>query len=391
MHRTIAVKARLSPYTHRRLNLALEQSRSIHNWCMMEKDYLYSLSGHDLSAFDLGKKFTKIRRSNAAFQFLRRAVQNAVIHRVDRTFKWFFKHGGRPRYKSYQRYRTIEIDDPTVCRQMFNGKSVRVKGIGTFRLTHRDRLPENKELKAIRITRKPRGVYVQLVYKLPDVPFKTVTNLVGIDLGISNRVMLSDGTFVERRITDDAEQRRIQRSIARKIKGSSSRRRAVHALRRLKQKEYDANKGWVQRTASQIIKRFDGVAIEDLQVSNMLRHPTLAKSISEQTWSTFTSTLGHIAENAGVRVVKVDPRNTSQLCSNCGVIVKKDLSVRVHSCECGLTIDRDLNAAINVRRKGFPSLATAGIFAVAPVAGRTSDSLGLLGAEKQCARFASST
>jgi putative transposase len=86
----------------------------------------------------------------------------------------------------------------------------------------------------------------------------------------------------------------------------------------------------------------------------MVRHPTLARSISDASWSRFVSMLGYKAEKAGSYLIRVDPRNTSQRCSGCGELVPKSLAVRTHACpSCGLVIDRDYNASLNILRAGI--------------------------------------
>ena len=94
--------------------------------------------------------------------------------------------------------------------------------------------------------------------------------------------------------------------------------------------------------------------MEDLKVSNMIRHRTLARSIADASWSRFVSMLEYKAEKAGAHLVRVDPRNTSQKCSGCGELVPKSLAVRTHACpSCGLVIDRDHNASLNILRAGI--------------------------------------
>ena len=86
----------------------------------------------------------------------------------------------------------------------------------------------------------------------------------------------------------------------------------------------------------------------------MVRHPTLARSIADASWSRFVSMLEYKAEKAGAHLVRVDPRNTSQKCSGCGELVLKSLAVRTHSCpSCALVIDRDHNASLNILRAGI--------------------------------------
>jgi IS605 OrfB family transposase len=111
---------------------------------------------------------------------------------------------------------------------------------------------------------------------------------------------------------------------------------------------------WLHQQSSALVKRADLIAVEDLKVANMVRHPTLARSISDASWSRFVSMLGYKAEKAGSYLIRVDPRNISQKCSGCGELVPKSLAVRTHACpSCGLVIDRDYNASLNILRAGI--------------------------------------
>jgi putative transposase len=116
----------------------------------------------------------------------------------------------------------------------------------------------------------------------------------------------------------------------------------------------DTRNSWLHRQSAALVKRADLIAVEDLNVSNMVRHPTLARSISDASWSRFVSMLDYKAEKAGSYLIRVDPRNTSQRCSGCGQLVPKALIVRTHACpSCGLAIDRDYNASLNILRAGI--------------------------------------
>ncbi|TMH84825.1 MAG: IS200/IS605 family element transposase accessory protein TnpB [Betaproteobacteria bacterium] len=117
------------------------------------------------------------------------------------------------------------------------------------------------------------------------------------------------------------------------------------------------DRGHAQHLAASTIgcaDQADLIAVEDLKVSNMIRHTTLARSIADASWSRFVSMLEYKAEKAGAHLVRVDPRNTSQKCSGCGELVLKSLAVRTHSCpSCALAIDRDHNASLNILRAGI--------------------------------------
>jgi putative transposase len=123
---------------------------------------------------------------------------------------------------------------------------------------------------------------------------------------------------------------------------------------RLHGKIVDTRNTWLHQQSAVLVKRADLIAVEDLRVSNRVRHPTLARSISDASWSRFISMLDYKAEKAGSYLIRVDPRNTSQKCSGCGERVPKSLAVRTHACpSCGLAIDRDHNASLNILRAGI--------------------------------------
>ena len=127
----------------------------------------------------------------------------------------------------------------------------------------------------------------------------------------------------------------------------------VLALRHLKVKRQRLD--FCHKTSLELIRRFDEIAVEDLNIQGMVKNHHLAKSISDASWSTFISILGCKAENAGRRVWKVAAHHTSQDCSGCGERVKKSLSMREHQCpRCGLVLHRDHNAAINIQARALP-------------------------------------
>jgi putative transposase len=105
-----------------------------------------------------------------------------------------------------------------------------------------------------------------------------------------------------------------------------------------------------------LVDEFGVIAFEDLNILAMIKNQRLAKSIADAAWNQLVQFTFSKAEEAGRCVVLVDPRNTSKMCSRCGVLVEKKLFERVHKCTCGLTINRDLNASFNVLRLGLQTI-----------------------------------
>ena len=199
-------------------------------------------------------------------------------------------------------------------------------------------------------------------------------------MGISKRFTLSDGKTVEKREIDYSRLIRLQRSTSRKKEGSNNRRKAVFLLAKEWQRLSDRERDHIHRLTAALVKMYDFIAVENLKTKNMLRKRYLARSITEQTWGKFTTLLGEKAESAGVRMVRVNPRNSSQECSSCGAMVKKSLSVRVHRCtRCGYEVDRDINAARNILHRGLVSVAGGKLGLESRMVGRAKDKRAVVG------------
>ena len=136
--------------------------------------------------------------------------------------------------------------------------------------------------------------------------------------------------------------------------GRAKRRKVVsHIHKRI----FNHRKDFAHKLSRQLTNKYGVIAIEKLNVKNMLQNHYLAKSISDAAWNQLVQYISYKAEWAGRKCVLVDPRNTSKRCSRCGTLVEKSLSVRVHKCPvCSLEIDRDENAAINILALGLESL-----------------------------------
>jgi len=160
-------------------------------------------------------------------------------------------------------------------------------------------------------------------------------------VGLEKFAALSDGSIIEnpRHLRKTEERlKRAQRELSRKEKGSRNRERVRRKLAKLHAKVGN------QRM----------VAVEELNIKGMVKNHHLAKSISDAGWGEFISMLEYKAGEAGTKLVKVNPSGTSQKCSRCGMTVPKELSERVHCCPyCGLTLDRDVNAARNILKRAL--------------------------------------
>jgi putative transposase len=207
------------------------------------------------------------------------------------------------------------------------------------------------------VSREADGWYVALSCAgVPRQPLPRTGQETGIDLGLESFATLADGSQIANpRIFRVAERhlRRAQRRVSRRKRGSRRRRKAVHLLARAHQRVRRTRADFHHKTACSLVHQYDTISHEDLQTANMLKNHHLAKSIADAGWSAFLSILSCKAAEAGKTVVAVPPAFTSQAWSGCGVLVYKGLPVRWHTCpECGTSLHRDHNAALNILRSG---------------------------------------
>jgi putative transposase len=218
--------------------------------------------------------------------------------------------------------------------------------------------------KTVTISRETDGWYAcSSCAEVPTQPLPSSGHETGIDVGLKVFLVTADGEPVDNpRHYRRAERalRRAQRRVARRTKGSRRRRKALHLLARKHQQVQRQRRDFHHKTALDLLRQYDVVSREDLQVENMVRNHHLAKRISDAGWAAFRSILEAKAACTGRQVIAVPPAYTSQDgsgvlpdWSRCTQRVATSLSVRTHVCPSyGLVLDRDENAALNSRRAG---------------------------------------
>ena len=215
-----------------------------------------------------------------------------------------------------------------------------------------------KQIKRVRIVRRADGFYCQFVVQAArKIEHPPTGRALGIDVGLKAYYTDSDGKTIKNpRHYRKAEKRlqRLHRQLSRKKKGSSNRRRARKQLARAYLKVSRQREDFARKTANALVTSSDLIAYEDLQIRNMVRNRHLAKSISDASWGKFLQWVKYYGTLHGIPVIAVPPQFTTQDCSACGTRVKKSLSVRTHVCPaCGLVLDRDENAALNILQAGL--------------------------------------
>jgi putative transposase len=278
-----------------------------------------------------------------------------VLRRLDSAYRQFLKgERGRPRFQKPSRFNSV-ICKPGDGAQV-RGKRLYVQNAGLIKVRWHRSPPEGR-LKNIVVLRKPSGWYVLLQVDIPNQDIEKSTNpAAGVDVGITHALALSDGVTYDspKHLQASLKKLRVlQRSVSRKKKGGKNRRKAVQKVARLHEHIANQRLDWWHKVTRQLVDTYGAIILEDLSLKFMLQNGNLSRSAHDVGLGMFRTMLDYKAVDAGVEIVMVNPRNTSQVCSGCGSIVLKDLSVRLHVCpDCGLTLDRDVNAACNILRLG---------------------------------------
>ena len=277
-------------------------------------------------------------------------LQN-VLKRVDRSFKNFFNGFGYPRFQGRDRYNSF-----TYPQSGFSLKKekLNLSKIGAIKIIlHRE---IEGTIKTCTIKKDIDQWYVTFSCEI-DIPVISVEikTKTGIDVGLSSIITMSNGTQIEPPEFLRASEKRLSREqihLSKKKLRSKNRDNQRIVVAKVHRRIRNQRKDFNQKLSTNLVKKYDHIVFEDLQVQNMVQNHHLAKSILDAGWSQLINLTKSKAEYAGKIVELVNPRNTSQNCSNCGKSVSKDLKVRVHSCPfCGLVLDRDHNAAINIENR----------------------------------------
>jgi putative transposase len=305
-----------------------------------------------------------------AYQSLHSQVLQNCVERVKTTFdRWLKgdtngKRSGKPRFKGVGRYRSFTF--PQMKQDCINGKFIKLPSFGKVKLILHRPLPQGFKIKTATITGKADGWYVILSLEDSSVPepmldVPTMDNTIGIDVGLKSFLVTDEGDEVAiPRPYRKAEKRlkQLQRSVSRTKKGSIRRRKAVKRVSRAHLKVANQRQDFHYKTAKKLLNQGKHVGHESLNIKGIAR-TRMAKSTHDAGWGQFISILSIKAERAGLMTISVNPNGTTQNCSGCGTQVPKTLSDRLHVCpECGLTLDRDHNAAINIKHRavGHPVL-----------------------------------
>lgn len=350
------------------LNNIFEATRFVYNETLALRKNAWETEQKSISLYETSNKLVEWKKEKPELlQVQSQVLQNAQL-RVDLAFKAFFRrlknkeNPGYPRFKGKGRYSSITY--PQSGFKIHPDQTVYLSKIGRVPIIlHRQIYGTIKTCTVKRTATNKWYVFFSCEVEKPD-PLPKTGKIVGIDLGLINYVQCSDKTKIDKPRFFKEEQKRLakaQRKFSRfpeKV-WSKEKQRAKLVVARVHERIKHKREDFCHKASNDLIKKYDLIIHEALDVKNMLEQKKWSKSISDASWSMLIDFLTYKAESAGKEIRSVDPRGTSQRCSRCGQVVKKDISVRVHNCPyCGFKTSRDHNSSLEILRLGMQPFAT---------------------------------
>ena len=362
-----AIKIRIYPTAEQVdfINKQLGCCRFVYNNCLAFRKDSYQNEHISVSSSEAVKHITSLKKDNEWLKDVHSKVLQQSVRDMNQAYDNFFKlHKGFPKFKS-------KHDNRQSCRfpkDAFIGvRGNRIDLIKVlkdihFKCSRNDERYLNRnqdKVKSITLSKEPNGKFYLSV--LIDKPLRQVpqsSSMVGLDLGIKDFAVTSDGQVIENfhfKKNEESRLKRLQRQISKKVVGSKNREKARLRFAKLNEKIRNRKLNFLHDVTNHLIDENQVIVMEDLNVKGMVRNHKLAESISEVNWGEFRRMLTYKAAWHGRQLVFIDRfYPSSKRCNHCGYIYKElTLKDRQWVCpKCGSLIDRDYNAALNILEEG---------------------------------------
>ncbi len=379
MNLSYKYEIKLSKVQREALEKVFHTCRFLYNNALEQRIYNYKNNKTYVSYLSQANELPEIKKFfEEEFSNIYAQTTQATLKILDKSFKSFFKRvknkssfAGFPRFKSKNSFKSITFPQ---CNMVTGGvklldktgtskkyRKIKVYGIETPIKMIYHRAFAGK-CKTVQIKKESDKYFI--ILSCTDVPLKHIpkTNkTIGIDLGLNNFITMDDGTKFYRPKTYKTSKEKLayqSQKLSAKQKDSNNRKKAIKSLQKTYFRINNIRKDFQHKLANNLIRDNDVIIIEKLNISSMILDKNkVAKNenITDSSWGSFAALLKYKAERANKSVIEVDPRNTSRTCSNCGFIKPQlDLCEREYKCQsCYYCLDRDKNAAINIKIKGL--------------------------------------
>lgn len=383
----LTYKYRLFPTSAQRTKLerTLEICRWVYNDTLGIRKDTYEATGKGLSLYDTNKLLTVWKVDKPAFGEVHSQVLQNVQERVDLAYQAFFRRVKAGEDPGYPRFKGRGLYDSFTFKQKgfrLDGNQLTLSKIGAVQVKlHRQPCGT---IKTLTIQRDRLGNwYACFSCDCEPNPLPINDTVVGIDLGLTTFAYFSNGRKIKRQrwMKKDADDiAKLQRKKERFVKGSPERKQVIRALNHAYQRSTNRRNNFAHQESRKLVNEYQFIAFENLDIKDMVASKGSATSddkrytrgIADVAWGQFVQFTVYKAANAGRGVALVNPRGTTQMCSRCHVIVPKGIEMRVHDCpHCGLKLNRDHNAALNILARGLASINAASVDEVVEAPGFT--------------------
>ena len=347
-----AYRYKLEPNKAQRYALArtLDVCRELYNDC------LYQRKLQHISRYEQSGQLTQLKAEFPVYKNVHSQVLQHVLGRLDKAFKSFFRSGfGFPRFKGANRFDSFTYPQAGFS---LNGSQLSLAKIGNVKVRLSREIPADAVIKTCTIKRSVNGWFATLVFEYQPAPLPANDLAVGIDVGVTTFATFSDGTEIQNpRIYQNAqaELRRAQRRVARRKKGSHRRRKAVVLLQKVHQRITNKRADFLHKNSTAVVQKYGTIVVEALNVAGMSKG-NLAKQILDCSWSEWFRQLSYKAADAGRNFSAVDPKYTSQTCSECGFKHPDNRKTQAdfECLSCGFRDNADHNGAVNILARNEP-------------------------------------
>lgn len=348
--------------------------RQQYNSAVLDKSNIYKSTGENYTRNQMQKQQTQDKKKFSFLKKLPSQPLQEVFFRVERSFKNFFRGDAKyPKVKNFRDYHSITFTQFGYGYQRSNGKrrfvrracrminnQLFITKLGKLNINlHR---PLDGKVKQVVVKRQSNKWFAIFCVERHTNSTPTVkpNSVIGIDVGIHKYLVTSNGEEVKnpkylRKMEKKLKQ--AKRKLSKMQRHSNNYKKQLQIVRNYHTKVSNQRKDFLHKLSYRLSNQHDTICVEDLNIRNMLEDKKLAKSISDAGWSSFITYLSYKLDRTGGTLIKVCPKYTTQDCSKCKNRVKKSLSIRTHICtKCGTILDRDHNAAINIKNVGLASL-----------------------------------
>ncbi len=356
-----------------KLNAILEECRWLYNHLLQMRRDAYEQEGRSLSLYQQHATYPLLKMERPSLNKVHSQVLQNVAVRLDLAFQAFFRRyregaeePGYPRFKGKGRYDSFTF--PQSGFALTSDARLTLSKVGRIKMVYHR--PIRGKIKTLTIHKSSTGKwYACFSVECDPERLPERSEQVGIDVGLKTFAMLSTGEEIENPRFFRKEEKaltRVQRKHSKLAKGTPLRRKHRKAVARVHERIAFRRDNFTHQQSRWFVDSYGVICVEDLHVNRMTHNHCLAKSIHDASWSEFFTKLAAKAEEAGRKYVAVNPAYTSQECSRCKHRQAMPLEHRVYACPCcGLVLDRDHNAALNILAVGLHSLGSQSVAAPA--------------------------